>query len=145
MEGRLEEMTEKELKQWAKHVRDGHVPFHKRCRTCVTRAGSGRPHRKVLNPSAYVLSVDVAGPFRQRGIDADGKYRYALVGSYCMPRLEGYKDIDIPVDWQEDDGERDPGPVHPEDDGGRDPGPVHPEDDGGRDPSPVTSRRRWRT
>ena len=137
MEGRLEEMTEKELKQWAKHVRDGHVPFHKRCRTCVTRAGSGRPHRKVLNPSAYVLSVDVAGPFRQRGIDADGKYRYALIGSYCMPRLEGYKNIDIPVDWQEGGGERDPGPVHPEDDGGRDPSPVHPGDDGGRDPSPV--------
>ncbi|CAE7577689.1 RE1 [Symbiodinium sp. CCMP2456] len=65
MDGSLEEMSERELKQWAKHVRDGHVPFNKRCRTCVTNAG----------------------------IDADGKYRYALVGSYCMPRLEGYKDV----------------------------------------------------
>ncbi|CAE7365235.1 unnamed protein product, partial [Symbiodinium sp. CCMP2456] len=64
MEGRLEDMSEKELKQWAKHVRDGHVPFNK----------------------------------RTRGIDADGKYRYALVGSYCMPRLEGYKDVDIPLE-----------------------------------------------
>ncbi|CAE7352485.1 RE1, partial [Symbiodinium necroappetens] len=52
MDGRLEDMSEKELKQWAKHVRDGHVPFNKRCRTCVMNAG----------------------------IDADGKYRYALVG-----------------------------------------------------------------
>ena len=74
-EGPLDEMSEKDLKRWARHVRDGHVPFHKRCRTCVMNAGSGRQHRRVLNPSSYVLSVDVAGPFRSRGIDADGKYR----------------------------------------------------------------------
>ena len=33
MEGKLEDMTEKELKRWALHVRNGHVPFDKRCRT----------------------------------------------------------------------------------------------------------------
>ena len=94
-EGPLDEMSERDLKQWARHVRDGHVPFHKRCRTCVMNAGSGRQHRRVLNPSSYVLSVDVAGPFRSRGIDADGKYRYALVGSYCMPKLPSYKEPDL--------------------------------------------------
>ena len=40
MDGRLEDMTEKDLKRWARHVRDGHVPFNKRCRTCVVNAGS---------------------------------------------------------------------------------------------------------
>ena len=103
MEGRLQDMSEKDLKRWARHVRDGHVPFDKRCRTCVTNAASGRPHRRVLNPSAYVLSVDVAGPFRTKGCDADGKYRYVLVGSYCMPKLEGYKDVQIPDELPEED------------------------------------------
>ncbi|CAE7468641.1 GIP [Symbiodinium microadriaticum] len=42
-------------------------------------------------------------PLRTRGVDADGKYRYALIGSYCLPKIEGYKDIDIPED-PEDDG-----------------------------------------
>ncbi|CAE7250766.1 ATG18, partial [Symbiodinium sp. CCMP2456] len=134
MEGRLEDMSEKELKQWAKHVRDGHVPFNKRCRTCVVNAGLGRPHRKVLVPSAYVLSVDVAGPFRTRGIDADGKYRYALVGSYCMPRLEGYKDVDIPLELPKADGKSDPDPPQPKADGKSDPDPPQPKADGRSDP-----------
>ena len=102
MEGKLEDMTEKELKRWAQHVRNGHVPFDKRCRTCVTNAGTGRPHRRVLTPSAYTLSVDIAGPFRRRGLDPDGKYRYALIGSYCMPKIEGYKDIDIPEEFKDE-------------------------------------------
>ncbi|CAE7236757.1 RE1 [Symbiodinium sp. CCMP2456] len=87
-DGMLEDMSEKELKQWAKHVRDGHVPFNK----------------------------------RTRGIDADGKYRYALVGSYCMPRLEGYKDVDIPL-------ERDPDSLQPDADDGGGVGPMLEEED----------------
>ncbi|CAE7214330.1 RE1 [Symbiodinium microadriaticum] len=135
MEGRLEDMTEKELKQWAKHVRDGHVPFNKRCRTCVVNAGSGRPHRKVITPSAYVLSVDVAGPFRAKGIDADGKYRYALIGSYCMPRLDGHQDADVQQDFPRDpDEERDPDSLQPDPDEGRDPDSLQPDPNEGRDP-----------
>ena len=52
-------------------------------------------------PSAYTLSADIAGPFRQRGLDPDGKYRYALIGSYCMPKVEGCKDIDIPEEFED--------------------------------------------
>ncbi|CAE7876411.1 TY5A [Symbiodinium sp. KB8] len=136
MEGCLEEMTEKELKQWAKHVRDGHVPFNKRCRTCVINAGSGRPHRKVITPSAYVLSVDVAGPFRAKGVDADGKYRYALIGSYCMPRLDGYQEASIPQDFlpqPDPDEERDLDPLQPDPNEGRDPDPLQPDPSEGPD------------
>ena len=118
-EGPLDEMSEKDLKRWARHVRDGHVPFHKRCRTCVMNAGSGRQHRRVLNPSSYVLSVDVAGPFRSRGIDADGKYRYALIGSYCMPKLPNYKEPDLePQSPEEGDDGGGVGPILPGDDRG---------------------------
>ncbi|CAE7197513.1 GIP, partial [Symbiodinium sp. KB8] len=102
MNGSLGEMSEAELKKWAKHVRNGHVPFDKRCRTCVINSGTGRPHRRVLNPSAFTLGVDIAGPLRTRGVDADGKYRYALIGSYCLPKVEGYKDMDIPAELEDD-------------------------------------------
>ncbi|CAE7259551.1 RE1, partial [Symbiodinium microadriaticum] len=71
MNGSLGEMSEAELKKWAKHVRNGHVPFDKR-------------------------------PLRTRGVDADGKYRYALIGSYCLPKVEGYKDMDIPAELEDD-------------------------------------------
>ena len=102
MNGKLEDMSEAELKRWAKHVRNGHVPFDKRCRTCVVNAGTGRPHRRVLNPSAFTLGVDIAGPLRTKGVDADGKYRYALVGSYCLPKVEGFKDMDIPEAFEDE-------------------------------------------
>ena len=101
MNGNLSDMSEAELKKWARHVRNGHVPFDKRCRTCVFNSGTGRPHRRVLNPSAFTLGVDIAGPLRTKGVDADGKYRYALVGSYCLPKVEGYKDMDIPEDTED--------------------------------------------
>ena len=36
-----------------------------------------------------MLSLDVCGPFRVRGEDADGKgYKYVLVGAYSLPRLK---------------------------------------------------------
>ena len=62
--GNLEDMSDAELRRWERHVRDGHVPYDRRCRTCVRTAGTGKAHRRVLAPSAYSLSLDIAGPFR---------------------------------------------------------------------------------
>ena len=95
--GNLEDMSESDLRQWERHVRDGHLPFDRRCRTCVRTAGTGRAHRRVLAPSAYTLSLDIAGPFRAKGETASGSsFRYALVASYIHPKLEGFHDYDIP-------------------------------------------------
>ena len=95
--GNLEDMSETELRQWERHVREGHLPFDRRCRTCVRTAGTGRAHRRVITPSAYTLSLDIAGPFRVKGETATGSsYRYALIASYVHPKLEGYHDYDIP-------------------------------------------------
>ena len=92
-----EPWSEKELRQWRQHVANGHVPFNKRCRTCVTTAATGRAHRRVLAPSCYTLSLDVCGPFRTKGEYAGSQgYRYALIGTYLMPKLAGYKDVPIP-------------------------------------------------
>ena len=130
-----ESMTEAELRQWEARVRNGHTPYNRHCRTCVRTAGTGKAHRRTLAPSAYTLSLDIAGPFRRRAECADGGgYRYALVGSYCHPKLEGFKDEETPEDPME--GEGDPfepfeDEVHPAPSVGDEPGdpPLEEEDE----------------
>ncbi|CAE7769634.1 GIP [Symbiodinium sp. CCMP2592] len=83
----LEGFTDKELQMWRTHVRNNHLPFNRRCGTCVRSSATGRAHRRVRHPSAHCLSLDVAGPFRQRAADPNhNDYRYLLVGAYLMPR-----------------------------------------------------------
>ena len=106
MDAPLDSMTDRGLRKWAQHVRDGHVPYNCCCRTCVETAATGRAHQRVLAPSCYVLSLDVLGPLRIKGETADDKkFRYVLAGPYTMPKLEVYKDVEIPPDC---DGESSP-------------------------------------
>ena len=89
--------TERELRYWRRHVANGHLPFDRRCRTCIQTAATGRAHRRIIAPSCYALSVDVCGPFRKSGEFGGRKgYKYALVGTYIMPKISGYKDVPIP-------------------------------------------------
>ena len=86
--GFLEGFSDKELKMWRTHVRNNHTPFNRKCGTCVRSSATGKAHRRVRHPSAYCMSLDVAGPFRQRAADPNHKdYRYLLVGAYIFPRL----------------------------------------------------------
>ncbi|CAE7208082.1 RE1, partial [Symbiodinium necroappetens] len=56
-----------------------------------------------LTPSAYSLSLDIAGPMRTKGESPDGKkYRYLLVGAYTHPKLDLPKDIPFPDDEDEE-------------------------------------------
>ena len=55
---------------------------------CVERS-TGKPHQKVSHPAAYSLSIDTAGPFREKG--AAG-HRYLLVACYRFPKLPGTKE-----------------------------------------------------
>ena len=61
MESSLEAMSDKDLRRWAQHVRDGHVPYNKRCRTCVETAATQKAHGRVLAPSCYTLSLRIEG------------------------------------------------------------------------------------
>ncbi|CAE7401027.1 GIP, partial [Symbiodinium sp. CCMP2456] len=90
MMGPLSEMTKEELAKWTQHVRQGHLPYNKRCQTCVATKATGHLHRRVEAPSCFTLSVDVCGPFRVKGHTPEAlDYRYMLVGSYTMPKLPG--------------------------------------------------------
>eukprot|EP00439_Symbiodinium_sp_Y106_P057821 s2805_g8.t1 len=49
-----------------------------------------RPHRRVAHKSAYVLSADVAGPFRVKGVSTEtNQHRFMLVCAYQFPKLPG--------------------------------------------------------
>ena len=78
---------------WRLHVERDHVPFRKDCEQCVMSLGSGRPHRRTKQKSAYVLSVDIGGPMRATSRDGHGYgYRYFLAASYTKPRFADQPD-----------------------------------------------------
>ncbi|CAE7488319.1 RE1, partial [Symbiodinium necroappetens] len=84
----LSSLSNKELEQWRVHVKNNHLPYNRRCRTCVESSGTGRRHMKIKAPSAYCMSMDICGPFRVKGKDPDhADYRFALVVAYVIPRL----------------------------------------------------------
>ncbi|CAE7296882.1 RE1 [Symbiodinium sp. KB8] len=85
----LGSLTDRELEQWRAHVRNNHLPYNRKCRTCVESSGTGRKHARIKTPPSYCLSLDVCGPFRHRGVDPDhADYRFALVGAYVIPILD---------------------------------------------------------
>ena len=72
---------------WREHIREGHWPYRRDCRVCVEAAASGKPARKVVHRDAYVLSMDTAGPFKEKGMDENGeKYKYVLGFTYLFPK-----------------------------------------------------------
>ena len=62
-------MQKMSLAQWRDHIRRGHIPYSKRCQTCVQEMCVDAHHRRQLGAgSAYCVSADIMGPF-QTGLD----------------------------------------------------------------------------
>ena len=109
-------LNAKDLAYWQNHINNNHVPYDKRCRTCVRGSATGRAHRRCLTPSAYTLSMDICGPMRTRGESPDGKkFRYLLVGAYSHPKLDLPKDYALPPVEEEDEIEAEMDPFEEED------------------------------
>ena len=86
-------LTSAELEAWKAHLLRGHVPYRRDCRYCVEGAGLGMQHRKVRNPQAYTLSVDLFGPMPphekgrdEQSISGNPHMRFGLVGVFRLPR-----------------------------------------------------------
>ena len=78
-----------EREQWQRHLENDHQPYRPDCSVCLNARGTGKPHRRVLRPTAFSLALDTAGPFKHRGRDLDhADYRYLLVGAYRF--LKGF-------------------------------------------------------
>ncbi|CAE7189867.1 TY5A [Symbiodinium sp. KB8] len=102
-EGNYDDMSLADMKKWALHVRNGHVPFHPRCQTCVSTRATGRRHQRVRSPSSYVLSLDISGPYRVKGETGTRKdFRYVLVGAFMIPKI--YKDLKEGDDEEKNEG-----------------------------------------
>ncbi|CAE7391000.1 PIP5K4, partial [Symbiodinium necroappetens] len=88
-------MTKKELEEWKAHVERGHWPYRRDCSVCLTASGTGRPARRVVHRDAYVMSLDIAGPFAEKGKDEvrGKKYRFVLAATYLYPKMR-----DVPED-----------------------------------------------
>ena len=85
---------------WQLHLQRDHVPYRKDCEQCVMSLGTGRPHRRTKQKSAYVLSVDIGGPLRATSRDGHGYgYRYFLAASYSKPKFDDLEPpMEIPPD-----------------------------------------------
>ena len=81
---------------WKLHIQRDHVPFRQDCEQCVMALGTGRPHRRTKQKSAYVLSVDIGGPMRVKSKDAHGSgYKFFLAAAYTKPRFD---DLEPPTE-----------------------------------------------
>ena len=83
-------LSAREMIKWKEHLDNNHFPYRRDCSVCVQASGTGRPARKVEHRDAFVLSLDVAGPFATKGVDENrgSKHRFVLVGSYTFPKIK---------------------------------------------------------
>ena len=88
---------------WTEHLRYNHTPYRRDCRVCQETLQKQRPHRRIENPWAGVLSLDTAGPF-QVGRDFQGKGKYLMVGAYTwlVPKGDALQREPDPGDVPED-------------------------------------------
>ena len=78
------------VEEWKQHVKAHHHPYRRDCRRCMELAGVDSPHRRShADSSAYVLSMDLVGPYpvgRDDGRRRNGKY--IMVATVPLPMLE---------------------------------------------------------
>ena len=98
-------MTKTELAEWKAHVERGHWPYRRDCSVCLSASGTGRPARRVVHRDAYVLSLDIAGPFAEVGRDEvrGCRYRFVLAATYLYPKIrEVPEDAPLPDEEEAD-------------------------------------------
>ena len=94
------------------HVRAGHWPPHRRCRTCILATACQRAHRRQGAPASYVLGLDLIGPFLPAPDDISQKRRYGLVAVLTVPVDQHGKPVlgDKQEQDQAKEGHKDYGP-----------------------------------
>ena len=99
------------LEAWRDHVKRGHIPYSRECRTCLREMGIDAHHRRQKGcGAAYTLSADIVGPFVE-GYDTalKGKAKYALVATIAVPIFPGMMTEDDAAYEPTDTEEADPG------------------------------------
>ena len=88
-------LTPSQREEWKAHILRGHVPYRKDCKFCVEGSGLGVQHRRVKNPQAYTLSVDLFGPMTgpekgrdEQSVSGNPHLKFGLVGAFRLPRSD---------------------------------------------------------
>ena len=83
-------LSKLDLAGWKHHLQAQHVPYRRDCRVCLETMGSAEPHRrKKGQESAFVMSVDICGPFTKGtdlGVSKRRKVKYALIATIPVPQ-----------------------------------------------------------
>eukprot|EP00435_Cladocopium_sp_Y103_P059106 s1026_g21.t1 len=83
----MAKMTSEEA--WQAHIRQGHRPYRRDCRTCVLEMGARSPHRRRGDAmtSSWAMGVDIVGPFPKVRDLASGKdvVKYVMVATALVP------------------------------------------------------------
>ena len=83
-------LSKLDLAGWKKHLQAQHVPYWRDCKVCLKTMGSAEPHRrKKGQESAFVMSVDICGPFKRGtdlGVSKRRKVKYALLATIPVPQ-----------------------------------------------------------
>ena len=90
-------MTADQRELWKRHLLADHQPYRSDCAVCINAQATGRPHRRVKQPTGSALAVDLAGPFKHQGRDMNHRdYRYLLVGAFrfqVLPSSFGLEEL----------------------------------------------------
>ncbi|CAE7205329.1 GIP [Symbiodinium sp. CCMP2592] len=81
-------MSETDRAAMKRHVERGHLPYWKRCRSCVEGRSKDRRHVRAAVPEANVLCADLVGPYAAGEDEKIARVRYALVCVLVLPDLE---------------------------------------------------------
>ena len=83
-------LSKLDLAGWKKHLQAQHVPYRRDCKVCLETMGSAEPHRRKRGQeSAFVMSVDICGPFKKGtdlGVSKRRKVKYALLATIPVPQ-----------------------------------------------------------
>ena len=74
----------RDQENFLRHVVQGHVDFRRDCSACLAGAARGARHNRHSTHDAWVLHVDLMGPFSE-GTDEHGKVKYLLTGILTLP------------------------------------------------------------
>ena len=111
LEAALRPLTPAVLDSWKQHYQNDHMPARRDCKHCVRSAARSKPHKRIVHPEAYTLSVDLSGKMVPGFDQSRQSCKYMMIAVYTFPvdragrplaemeggfPLEGQADHDLP-------------------------------------------------
>eukprot|EP00439_Symbiodinium_sp_Y106_P022102 s6340_g2.t1 len=86
-------LTAAQREEWRSHIMRGHLPYRRDCKFCVEGSGLGVQHRRIKNPQAFTLSIDLFGPMSgiergrdEQSVSGNPHLKFGLVAVFRLPK-----------------------------------------------------------